>query len=397
MSEFIQLHLLTSYPPANLNRDDLGRPKTAVIGGASRLRISSQSLKRAWRTSELFEQTVGTRNGVRSRELARKISLSLRTGVDLEVLLGDAAPSPEADGALTEAQADAWAADIAAVYVDKKAKASDDDADDAEPEDANGKKGKKAGKSGKTDLDRKSLKSEQLVFYSRPEIAAIQRLIADVRRTKTAPSGEQLAGLLIDGAHRTADLAMFGRMLANASGKNVDAAVQVAHAFTVHKVQVEDDYFTAVDDLNKGEEDVGAGHLGETGFGAGVFYLYLCINKTLLLENLGGDAALAAKTLLALLECAATVAPTGKQNSFASRAHALFCLAEKGSQQPRSLALAYTKPAAAADVQTAAIDELLRLRDNMDKVYGPRYAGSRHFNVLNGEGNLKDLADFIAE
>ena len=58
MSTFIQLHLLTSYPPSNLNRDDLGRPKTAIMGGKTRLRVSSQSLKRAWRTSDLFESAL---------------------------------------------------------------------------------------------------------------------------------------------------------------------------------------------------------------------------------------------------------------------------------------------------------------------------------------------------
>lgn len=345
MSEFIQLHLLTSYPPANLNRDDLGRPKTAVIGGASRLRISSQSLKRAWRTSELFEAALGDHRGTRTKSLGAELRAELiAKGVD-------------------EKKATEWLAPIIKVF------------------------GKPEGND--------ALKTGQLFHISPEERQAIADLVERIAKERRAPSEQELNLLRAD--HKAVDIAMFGRMLAEKPVFNTDAAVQVAHAFTVHKVQVEDDYFTAVDDLNKGEEDVGAGHLGETGFGAGVFYLYLCINKTLLLENLGGDAALAAKTLRALLECAATVAPTGKQNSFASRAHALFCLAEKGSQQPRSLALAYTKPAAAADVQKAAIEELLRLRDNMDKVYGPRYAGCLHFNVLTGEGSLKDLADFIAE
>ena len=113
---------------------------------------------------------------------------------------------------------------------------------------------------------------------------------------------------------------MFGRMLASSPAFNVEAAVQVAHAITIHKVAVEDDYFSAVDDLNRGEEDVGAAHIGEAGFGAGVFYLYLCINRELLLENLGGDTSLTAKTLEALVHAATKVSPTGKQNSFASRA-----------------------------------------------------------------------------
>jgi len=65
MSRFIQLHLLTAYPPANLNRDDMGSPKTAKMGGYDRLRVSSQCLKRTWRTSEIFESAIS--KGVRTK------------------------------------------------------------------------------------------------------------------------------------------------------------------------------------------------------------------------------------------------------------------------------------------------------------------------------------------
>lgn len=344
MSDFIQLHLLTSYPPSNLNRDDLGRPKTAVIGGSSRLRISSQSLKRAWRTSELFEDALGAHKGLRTKSLGRELLKTLTTqGVD-------------------EKKAKEWLAPIVKVF-------------------------------GKPEAD-DPLTTGQLFHISPEERAAVDRLVTTLAQERRAPIDDELKLLRAD--HKAADIAMFGRMLAEKPVFNTDAAVQVAHAFTVHKVQVEDDYFTAVDDLNRHEEDAGAGHLGETGFGAGLFYLYICIDKSLLLRNLGGDLALADRTLRALLECATTVAPTGKQNSFASRAHALFCLAERGSQQPRSLALAFTRALKGDDVQDLAIGELLRLQGNLDQVYGPRYRGCARFDVLRGEGSLQALADFIA-
>src|SRR5882757_8043243 len=63
MSHFLQLHLLTFYPPSNLNRDDTGRPKTATVGGVPRLRISSQALKRAWRTSPVFAERLHEHRG----------------------------------------------------------------------------------------------------------------------------------------------------------------------------------------------------------------------------------------------------------------------------------------------------------------------------------------------
>ena len=127
---------------------------------------------------------------------------------------------------------------------------------------------------------------------------------------------------LLRRADTAADIAMFGRMLADNPEFNREAAVQVAHAITTHKVTVEDDYYTAVDDLKTAEEDAGAGFIGELGFGSGVFYLYLCVDTELLLRNLGGDAALAGTACAALAEAAATVAPRGKQPSFAARSRA---------------------------------------------------------------------------
>ena len=80
MGNFIQVHMLTSYPPANLNRDDMGRPKTAKMGGVDRLRVSSQSLKRSWRTSELFQATMASHIGTRTKELGHGVYKKLITG-----------------------------------------------------------------------------------------------------------------------------------------------------------------------------------------------------------------------------------------------------------------------------------------------------------------------------
>jgi CRISPR system Cascade subunit CasC len=188
---------------------------------------------------------------------------------------------------------------------------------------------------------------------------------------------------------------MFGRMLAEAPKYNTDAAVQVAHAITVHEVAVEDDYFTAVDDLNKREVDAGAGHIGETEFAAGLFYLYVCINRDLLEKNLEGDTTLANKTLSALVEAAAKVAPTGKQNSFASRAWASYMLAEKGTQQPRSLSVAFLKPIAGNDMLSGAIEALCTTRKHMDDVYGACADDHKTFNTLTGKGTLDEILKFV--
>lgn len=349
MSTFIQLHLLTSYPPSNLNRDDLGRPKTAVMGGKTRLRVSSQSLKRAWRTSDLFEKALAGYIGTRTKMMGVEVFNALR------------------GKGVAEGKAAEWAKQIAEVF----------------------------GKAKKTNKDKplEELEIEQLAHFSPEEKEDIFKLVDKLSKDKTAPSKEDLD--LLRKKHKAVDIAMFGRMLASSPAYNTEAAVQVAHAITVHDVAVEDDYFTAVDDLNSGEEDLGAAHIGETEFAAGLFYLYLCINRDQLVENLGGDKELASKTLAALVEAAAKVAPTGHQNSFGSRARTSYLMAEKGSDQPRSLSVAFLKPVRGEDVLALAIKELEKRRDNFDKVYGPCADSRKVMNAETGDGTLDDIKTFV--
>ncbi len=355
MSRFIQLHILTSYPPSNLNRDDTGRPKTAVIGDCTRLRISSQSLKRAWRTSDIFENALKGHIGTRTKEMGISIYQSLiRQGV-------------------SEKNAREWAKTIASQF------------------------GKL--KSDKKTENNEDLHVEQLVHFSPEEEKAIADLVTRLVSTGAAPTEDDLN--LLRKRHTAVDIAMFGRMLASSPAFNTEAAIQVAHAFTVHKAAVDDDYFIAVDDLNSGEEDRGAAHIGELGFGAGVFYLYICINRELLEENLGGDTGLTRNALNAFVQAVTKVSPTGKQNSFASRAYAGFVLAEKGDQQPRSLSQAFLKPVKpnpekGEDTLTRAITELTRRRDNFNAVYGSCADTSVLFNVETGQGSLSELAEFVA-
>src|SRR5690349_19479860 len=230
MSNFIQLHSLISYPPSNLNRDDVGQPKTAKLGGTDRLRISSQSLKRAWRTSSLFQQSLHGTIGTRTKRLGREAHrMLLAEGVD-------------------EQNATKWAGKIAAVFGAVKKDAP--------------------------------LEIEQLVHVAPEELASLNELVSTLAGEKREPSEAELDALLHD--HTAVDIAMFGRMLADKKQHNTEAAVQVAHAIGVHTSSIESDYFTAVDDLNN--SDSGAAHIGEAGFASAVFYQYICIDRALLLK-----------------------------------------------------------------------------------------------------------------
>jgi CRISPR system Cascade subunit CasC len=181
-------------------------------------------------------------------------------------------------------------------------------------------------------------------------------------------------------------------MLADNPSYNREAAAQVAHAITTHRVTVEDDYYTAVDDLKTPAEDAGAGFLGEAAFGSGVFYLYLCVDRTLLVKNLGGDTALAATALGALAEAAATAAPNGKQNSFAAHGRAGYILAERGNQQPRTLAGAFARAVGGDDIMEKSIEALSTFRQNIDNAYGAAADASVEMRL----GEIGTLADIVA-
>lgn len=127
------------------------------------------------------------------------------------------------------------------------------------------------------------------------------------------PEPKDLKEVVLRRADGAVDVAMFGRMLAEDPVYNREAAVQVGHAITTHQALAADDYYTAVDELNKADQ-TGAGHLDEHAFGSGVFYPYVCVDCDLLVRNLGGDRALAAKGLQALAQALATATPRGKQN-----------------------------------------------------------------------------------
>ena len=355
MTRFLQLHLLTTYPASNLNRDDSGRPKTVTFGGTERLRISSQSLKRAWRTSGVFAERLGQRTGKRTQRLGKEL---------LDRLL---------KGGMKEGEALNTARSIAECFGALEA------ADDKTPSFI-----------------------KQLAFVAPEEWAAAEAL-ADraLKGEKVEPKAEDL----LVRSDTAADIAMFGRMLADNPSFNREAAVQVAHAMTTHRVAVEDDYYVAVDDLKRpaDAEDSGTAFIGVQEFGAGVFYLYACVDLDLLCRNLGGNSALCRDTLGALVECAAQVAPRGKQASFASRARASYLLAERGTAQPRTLAAAFLKPVGAqeagGDAGAASIKRLEDFRANLDQAYGPAAEATEKLVALPDrvEGTLAEVVAFAQD
>ena len=361
--KYVQIHELTSYPASNLNRDDLGKPKTVKIGDSTRLRVSSQSLKRAWRTSSIMSDRFPVM-GIRTNKLSETIEYCLVEGISLVDKV--AGKEEKTRAPVDKKVAKKYGAEIDGAFRSVKS-APGDDAEDEQ-------KGK--------------AKKKQLFHYSDSEIRAADKVMAEISEGKEPEMSD-----LLRKSPFPVDIAMFGRMVANDKSYDCEAAVQVAHAFTVHRATVEEDYFTAVDDLNE-DSDSGAGHLGETSFGAGLFYNYICVDFELLSRNLGSED-LAHEALKALLEASATVSPGGKQNSFASRSYASFIMIEKGDKQPRSLASAFLKPVYGDDPLKSAIEALTTMQSNMDKVFGNCYDSCYVMDVSAGKGSISEAGAFL--
>jgi CRISPR system Cascade subunit CasC len=369
-SRFLQLHFLTSYPSALLNRDDAGFAKRIPFGGVTRTRISSQCLKRHWRTfdGEFSLRALSAPESIRSRLTFERFVLAplLKDGVTKE--LARAATKALMDQVLGKSE--------------KARKADEDDA-------------KKTKVGGDTEGDAaKGMRTSQITVLGRPEVDYLLQLARDTCAAKPAPT--KVAELLKerlgkDGeknlrALRCAaglDGALFGRMVTADILARGDAAVHVAHALTVHAEAAESDYFSAVDDLLQTDEEgqLGSAHISTTELTSGLFYGYLVVDLPLLVSNLEAcetkdwleaDRSLAADVVERLVQIVARVSPGAKLGSTAPYSYAHLLLAESGNAQPRTLANAFLKPVdERRDVVLGAYQALQRHVQELDAMYGP--------------------------
>lgn len=276
----VDVHVLQTVPPSNLNRDDTGSPKSAVYGGVRRARVSSQAWKRATRTA--FRDVLDpTELGVRTKRVVELVGAEV------------ARQAPDLDTRQEE---------LAKIVLD-----------------AAGIKVKPARKKEAPE------ESGYLLFLSRRQMAGLAELAVAAARAAgegTPTVEKKLAKRRADQEH-SVDVALFGRMVADDTDLNVDAAAQVAHAISVHAVQNEYDYFTAVDDHRRAESDdevgeAGAGMIGTVEFNSSTLYRYATLDVDRLRDNLG-DGLSAVRAVQAFVRAFVMSMPTGKQNTFANR------------------------------------------------------------------------------
>jgi len=343
---FLQVHTLTSYPASLLNRDDAGLAKRIPFGDATRLRVSSQCLKRHWREN-LQVKLPDLPDGLRTRQFFSRAVL----------------PRLTASG-VPEAKASALCETLIAALI------------------IGGSKG---------------LDMSQPVLFGAPEADYLVKLATDAHAaeadTKAATEllkkkltdkemRKNLAALSKSAAGLTA--ALFGRFVTSDILARVDAPVHVAHAFTVHAAQTEMDYFTVVDDLNR-DDEAGAAHAGDAELGAGLYYGYVAVDVPLLVSNLTGceaakwrqqEASTARQVLTSLIRAIAEQSPGAKLGATAPYSRAELVLLEAGSSQPRSLANAFLKALKAQpdprlpDPMQQAANRIAEHMTQLDGMYG---------------------------
>ena len=350
---FLQIHTLHSYPAALLNRDDSGLAKRMPFGGAVRTRISSQCLKRHWRTAKdefAIHSIPGSTSAIRSRNtVERMVMQPLRDG------------SQFSEDLLTAV----GAAFNVGIYGSK----------------GTSEAGRQPLLLGSPEVEYLQKKAAAICAEHSGDPRAAEEAAKDLFNVRRGEGANFRA--LYESARLPAGLegALFGRMVTSDPGANIDAAVHVAHAFTVHPEESESDYFTVVDDLQSDEEDAGAAHIGDMELTAGLFYGYVVVDVPGLVSNLEGceaddwvsaDRTLAAKVIEHLLHLIATVSPGAKLGSTAPYGYADLMLVETGTRQPRSLANSFRDPAKAQVAD--ATERLASHLGKMDDAYGAREA-----------------------
>lgn len=341
---FINFHVLISHSPSCLNRDDMNMQKTAVFGGMNRVRISSQSLKRAMRKSSYYESHLGQAS-TRTRDLEKV------TPLFVEKLRNEFDPS--------------LIAKTMELFV--RAKAADEESETDEQEDTTDGESKKLAvapwaleeiralcgivKDISLTDDEVNKTKEKAAKQKGKKKKSEQEFIDDALAKKRAKAVQDKIEVVRKGIASALDIALSGRMATSGLMTTVDGSLAVAHAITTHAVEPQDvDWFTAVDDL----QEQGSGHLDTQQFSSGVFYRYASLNLKQLQVNLGllpdvksVETPESRKRVLEIAKHAfhmlATVVPSAKQQSFAAHNLADFAIVSF-ADQPISLANAFEQP-----------------------------------------------------
>ena len=429
LPRFIQIHTLHTYPAALLNRDDAGLAKRLPLGGTVRTRISSQCLKRHWRfpihasVQASFDDMVALQKqfpysiqnldqpgSFRSREFVQRIQ---------ELLLTNDV-TPELADIFSATLRDAFKKGLDKLIKEAKKPAK-----------------KKKGKADATEVESEDEEDSddgkmQAILLGVPEYQHLTNICIEVAKSISDVTTARLTLLERLKTEKAnfeqlplscgMESALFGRMVTSDILASRDAAIYVAHAFTVHKQEVENDYFTVVDDLLRDSGETGSAGIFDSELASGLYYGYLVVDVSQLVENLEGISAkdcfassttaenreLAGRVVQHLLHLIATVSPGAKRGSTAPFDWAKFMLVEAGDWQPCSLAGAFHNAlpledkASTGTIRQRAVARMTQEISAMDEAYGAPLA--RRFLALDAveiagakRDNLTELGKWASE
>jgi len=364
----MELHILQSVPVACLNRDDLNSPKTAVFGGVQRARVSSQSWKRAIREMAK-EMDTSMFNGNRSRRMVYELSKKLEVrqiAKDIAKIIAEQAADIvetldsklDADGFkkiktlmfFSDAEYDAIANSVTSdVKISAEKVMNSSNVIETFKEKMN--KLDREDKEEKQEEAKEHL--EQLEKRLKKDEAALLKAFSD-KSIRAAIKSAQLKD--------AADIALFGRMVANDPSLTVEAASMFSHALSTHKVDNEIDFFAAVDDLQP-KEETGAGMTGTLEFNSATYYRFAALNLDMVAdkEHLASMTLEERKNVVStFVEATVKAIPGARKNTMNSNTlpdYVLGIVREKG--HPIQLVNAFENPI--KSTQGYAIESIKRL------------------------------------
>ncbi|EPG75058.1 CRISPR-associated protein Cas7/Cse4/CasC, subtype TIGR01869 [Leptospira fainei serovar Hurstbridge str. BUT 6] len=351
----IEIHILQNHVPSNLNRDDTGSVKDCTFGGVPRARISSQCLKRSIRKSDFFESELKEYLSNRTKYLPEEIEEGLKRKY-----------TPEKAGEIA-----------------KKIQGIGSSSDDSE------------GKKKPNEKEKAFKKTSQLIFFGEKEVKLIIANLLknqDLEKLSTKDLSLKVHEIITENKIKPVDVALFGRMTTLEKFEEVNASCQVAHAISVNKHNVEFDYFTAVDDLQKKYEphQQGSGHLSEIELTSACFYKYISVDFDSFLGSIGSDKILAKSAISSLVRAAVLSNPSGKQNSTAAHNPPHFIGIEiKDRKVPVNLANAFVKPIAPdskLSLNDKSIDALAKYAKRNREAFSLPMKDQAHFVFTEEEG-----------
>lgn len=335
---YLDIHVIQTLPSSCLNRDDTGSPKTAIYGGVTRARVSSQSWKRAMRL--MFRESLPTEKlGVRTKRIVDMVADEIQ----------------KRDSNINPVTAAQWILEASGLKIKSVEKGTD-----------------------------------ALFFLSRSQASALAQLVIDEPEmmTRNLSKADKKKAEEALRNYPGIDVALFGRMVADDPSLNTDASAQVAHSISTHKVSNEYDYFTAVDDMSP-EDNAGAGHIGTIEFNSSTMYRYATLAVHQLAKHLTEDTVEAA---IEFVRAFVLSMPTGKQNTFANRTLPDAVLVTLRHDQPINLVGAFERAVPISDLGYVT-PSAQRIVDHARNVY-QQFAGEPALSLVTGE-ILSELASAI--